>query len=100
MSFFQTFAYTAGTFYLVLYYQAVQGANALMAGLLSLPYSLGSALISTLASQYVQHTQRYREVIICGLGLSTLGFGLSLSFPLILAVAYRADAHSTFVQGL
>ncbi|KAG8964259.1 hypothetical protein FRC03_002026 [Tulasnella sp. 419] len=77
-SFFQTFSFTAGTFYLALYYQAVTGASAVKAGIMMFPYALGSALISIAAAQYISITQKYKHVVLAGLGTATLGFGLMI----------------------
>jgi len=108
-SFFQTFAYTAGTFYLSLFYQAVNGSSAIMAGIYVLPYTLGSALVSIIASRYIFYTGRYKDMVIGGLGLSTLGFGLMISmnehskqlvqelFPLIAGLGMGLLFRSPFV---
>jgi hypothetical protein len=49
-----------------------------MAGVFSLPYSLGSSLASMPAAWYVSMTirkNRRKEIMIVGLAISCLGFG-------------------------
>ncbi|KAG9011024.1 hypothetical protein FRB94_008997 [Tulasnella sp. JGI-2019a] len=74
-SFFQTFTFTAATFYLALFFQAVTGASAIEAGLLLLPFSLGSALISLFANWYMSRGQP-KNMVVIGLGVASLGVGL------------------------
>ncbi|KIJ45566.1 hypothetical protein M422DRAFT_59756 [Sphaerobolus stellatus SS14] len=83
ISFLHNVAFNAGTFYLALYYQAVLGVEPLICGVLMLPYSLGSALASIPVAQYNDYlfkkrndTFCYKSVIILGLAISTIGFGL------------------------
>ncbi|KAG8953308.1 hypothetical protein FRC04_002718 [Tulasnella sp. 424] len=77
-SFFQTFAFTAGTFYLALFFQAVTGASAIQAGFLLLPFSLGSALISLVANLYIRKKGDPKHMVILGFGISSLGYGLMI----------------------
>lgn len=51
-----------------------------MAGIFVLPYTLGSAMVSVVASRYIFYTGRYKDMVVGGLGLSTLGFGELYSF--------------------
>lgn len=99
ITFFHNVAFNAGTFYLALFFQAVLGIGPLLCGVLMLPYSLGSALASipvALFNDYyskkTKDTRCYKIVVIVGLGLSTLGFGLltmlSNKSPLILKEIY------------
>lgn len=101
-SFFQTFAFNAATYYLALFFQvcptlsltrhpslpyrhatqAVSGATAIQAGLLLLPFSLGSALISLVANMYISNKGEPKHMVILGFGISALGFGAwSLTHP-------------------
>lgn len=82
-SFFQTFAFTAGTFYLALFFQAVTGATAIQAGFLLLPFSLGSALISLVANLYIRKKGDPKHMVILGFGISSLGYGELHSAPQI-----------------
>ncbi|KZT19400.1 MFS general substrate transporter [Neolentinus lepideus HHB14362 ss-1] len=83
VTFLHQFAFNAGTFYLALYFQAVNGATPVGAGLLVLPYSLGSSLISMPAAWFIGYRQSrchnmsgQKWVICLGLAVSTLGFGI------------------------
>lgn len=76
-SFFQAFTFTAATFYLALFFQAVTGASAIQAGLYLLPFSLGSAVISLVANWYMGIGQP-KHLVILGLGVASLGFGASV----------------------
>ncbi|TFK57496.1 MFS general substrate transporter [Heliocybe sulcata] len=83
ITFLHQFAFNAGTFYLALYFQAVNGATPVGAGLLMLPYSLGSSLISMPAAWFIgyrqtrfHNTNGQKWVICLGLAVSTLGFGV------------------------
>ncbi|KAH8120585.1 MFS general substrate transporter [Phellopilus nigrolimitatus] len=85
ISFLHNFAFNAGTFFLALYYQAVNGSSALEAGMRMLPYSLGSSLASMPAAWFIAYRQRKTKttvgqklVIILGLAIATLGFGLMI----------------------
>ncbi|QRV86340.1 major facilitator superfamily transporter [Ceratobasidium sp. AG-Ba] len=75
-SFFQTMAFNAGTFYLALYYQAVHGSSALLAGLELLPYTLGSSLVSLIGFYVTEKTKAHNAVIRVGLAIMATGFGL------------------------
>ena len=95
-SFLHNVAFTNGTFFLALYFQvqnhfhrvvmseltvfqAVHGASPLMAGVFSLPYSLGSSLASMPAAWYISsmtsRENRRKEIMSVGLAISSLGFG-------------------------
>ncbi|THH09862.1 hypothetical protein EW145_g1715 [Phellinidium pouzarii] len=81
ISFLHNFAFNAGTFFLALYYQAVNGSNALEAGMRMLPYSLGSSIASIPAAWFIAHRQRKTKttagqklVISLGLAIAILGF--------------------------
>ncbi|KAG9104627.1 hypothetical protein FRC06_000773 [Ceratobasidium sp. 370] len=75
-SFFQTMSFNAGTFYLALYYQAVHGSSALLAGLELLPYTLGSSLVSLIGFYVTEKTKAHNAIIRVGLAIMATGFGL------------------------
>ncbi|EPS99097.1 hypothetical protein FOMPIDRAFT_125760 [Fomitopsis schrenkii] len=84
--FLHNFAFNAGTFYLALFFQAVDGLSPLQAGIRMLPYSLGSSLASMPAAWFIGYWQNRRQdlvaqkiIISTGLALSTIGFGLMIS---------------------
>ncbi|CCM01633.1 uncharacterized protein FIBRA_03694 [Fibroporia radiculosa] len=81
--FLHNFAFNAGTYYLALFFQAVDGLPPLQAGIKMLPYSLGSSLASMPSAWFIGYWQKrhpdtsgQKLVIGVGLAISTLGFGL------------------------
>ncbi|TRM60147.1 major facilitator superfamily domain-containing protein [Schizophyllum amplum] len=85
VTFLHNVAFNAGTFYLALYYQVVNGMTPLQAGVRMLPYSLGSSLASMPPTWFISAWQKRRQdtlpqnvVIWIGLGLATIGFGLMI----------------------
>ncbi|KZT06339.1 amino acid permease ScVBA-like protein [Laetiporus sulphureus 93-53] len=81
--FLHNFAFNAGTYYLALFYQAVDGLTPLQAGVKMLPYSLGASLASMPAAWFIGYWQdRHpdisgQKITIClGLSISAAGFGL------------------------
>ncbi|KAF5311769.1 hypothetical protein D9619_003385 [Psilocybe cf. subviscida] len=83
ISFFHNFAFTAGTFYLALFYQAANGDTPLASGMKLLPYSLGSSLASMPTAWFIAYWERrthntsgQNKAISMGLLVSTLGFAL------------------------
>jgi hypothetical protein len=96
VTFLHNFAFTSGTFYLALYFQAVNGMTPLQAGVQMLPYSLGSSLASVPAAWFIGFWQERKHdtsgqkwTIISGLLISTLGFSLLITLK---------DASSHFAQ--
>ena len=98
--FLLTFAFNAGTFYLAVYFQvmlitrtpaihscaifqAVLGVSPLHAGLLILPYSLGSSAVSVPAAVTIDYIQKKLQkttlgakvAFTLGLAIACLGFG-------------------------
>jgi len=115
ITFLHNFAFNAGTFYLALYYQAVNGSTPFDAGLKMLPYSLGSSLASMPAAWFINtwqfktgDTAGQNLVTSLGLLLSTLGFGLlvllnetaktyaQILFPLIAGVGIGMLFHAPY----
>lgn len=83
VTFLHNFAFNSGTFYLALYFQAVNGSTPLHAGIQMLPYSLGSSLASVPAAWLIGYVQTktgdtagQKWIIVFGLVVSTVGFGL------------------------
>ncbi|CAG8180136.1 unnamed protein product [Penicillium salamii] len=66
----------AGSYYLPLYFQAVLLATPLWSGVYLLPMVLSLAISSIGTGFIIKGTGRYREIIIAGLVLFTLGYGL------------------------
>ncbi|KAI0768563.1 amino acid permease ScVBA-like protein [Trametes elegans] len=114
-TFLHNFAFNAGTFYLALYFQAVNGLSPLQAGITMLPYSLGSSLASMPTAWLIGYWSRRRcdtacqKYLICaGLALSSVGFGVMMlmsehssraqqvSFPLIAGVGLGMLFHAPY----
>ncbi|KAL4069436.1 major facilitator superfamily domain-containing protein [Scleroderma citrinum] len=83
VTFLHNLAFNSGTFYLALYFQAVNGSTPLDAGIQMLPYSLGSSLASVPAAWFIGYLQTktgdttgQKWIITVGLLISTIGFGL------------------------
>jgi hypothetical protein len=60
------------------YFQAVKGFSALMAGVALLPYIFICCILSTFIGRFVSATGRYNEVIRLGFALTVLGTGLCI----------------------
>ncbi|GLB36438.1 putative major facilitator superfamily protein [Lyophyllum shimeji] len=115
VTFLHNLAFTAGTFYLALYYQAANGSTPLEAGIKLLPYALGSSLASIPAAWFIGYWQRLTRttggqklIISIGLLIATLGFGLLVlldehaslaaqaSFPLIAGIGLGMLFHAPY----
>ncbi|KAF8845336.1 MFS general substrate transporter [Paxillus ammoniavirescens] len=115
ITFFHNLAFNAGTFYLALYFQAVNGSTPLEAGIQMLPYSLGSSIASMPAAWLIGYWQKktrdttgQKWVITTGLFISTIGFGLlallnehsahilQAIFPLIAGVGIGSLFHAPY----
>jgi hypothetical protein len=82
ISILHNFAFTAGTYYIPLYYQALHGTSPLVAGMQVLPFSLGAALATIPTAWFISWRPGYqwidRTLKICialGLALSAVGYG-------------------------
>ncbi|OJT04785.1 hypothetical protein TRAPUB_4579, partial [Trametes pubescens] len=114
-TFLHNFAFNAGTFYLALYFQAVDGLSPIQAGITMLPYSLGSSLASMPAAWLIGYWSQRRndtacqKYLICaGLAISSVGFGLMMLmsersthleqtlFPLIAGVGLGMLFHAPY----
>ncbi|KAG0703136.1 major facilitator superfamily domain-containing protein [Suillus ampliporus] len=115
VTFLHNFAFNAGTFYLALYFQAVNGMTPLQAGVQMLPYSLGSSLASMPAAWFIGFWQKRKNdtsgqkwTIVGGLVVSTLGFSLLITlndassrvtqicFPLIAGIGIGLLFHAPY----
>jgi hypothetical protein len=82
VSILHNFTFNAGTYFIPVYYQAVDGASPLMAGMRVLPFSLGSALASVPTAQFISFRtgpawidQSLKISICLGMALATIGYG-------------------------
>ncbi|KAI0735458.1 amino acid permease ScVBA-like protein [Earliella scabrosa] len=115
VTFLHNFAFNAGTFYLALYLQAVNGLSPFEAGIAMLPYSLGSSLASMPTAWLIGYWAKRRsdtacqKYLICaGLAISSVGFGLmmlmadhsprstQILFPLIAGVGLGMLFHAPY----
>ncbi|PUU82519.1 major facilitator superfamily domain-containing protein [Tuber borchii] len=76
VGFFHGFIFIAGCYFLPLYFQAVRGATALMAGVYVLPYVMVLSGFSALGGVVIAKTGRYQEVVWAAVAAMTLGAGL------------------------
>ncbi|CAI7577802.1 unnamed protein product [Penicillium glandicola] len=70
------FVFIAATYYLPLYFQTVLQSNPIMSGVYVLPLVLSLALGSAATGVVMKKTGRFRELIIGGMFMMALGFGL------------------------
>ena len=75
--FLHAVVFTPETYYLPLYFQAVDGASALMSGVQLLPLSLMTAITATISGFIIAKTQDYRWIMWICWAVLTLG-----TFPL------------------
>lgn len=76
MSFFHSFAFMSGSYWLPLYFQGVLGASSLMSGVYLLPFVAALSLVSTTAGIFIMKTGKYKMLITVSFAIATLGFGL------------------------
>ncbi|KAH6960601.1 hypothetical protein HG530_004252 [Fusarium avenaceum] len=76
VGFTHAFVFMSGSYWLPLYYQGVLGASSLLSGVYLLPYVLSLSFISAGAGVYIKKTGKYKLVIVSGLMVMALGFGL------------------------
>ncbi|KAF5001583.1 hypothetical protein FGRMN_889 [Fusarium graminum] len=76
VGFTHAFVFISGSYWLPLYYQGVLGASSLLSGVYLLPYVLSLSFVSAGAGVYIKKTGNYKLVIIAGLIVTVLGFGL------------------------
>jgi MFS family permease len=70
------FTFIAATYYLPLYFQTVLQASPILSGVYVLPLVLSLAVGSMITGAVMKKTGRFREMIIGGMTLMALGFGL------------------------
>ncbi|PWW78843.1 MFS general substrate transporter [Tuber magnatum] len=76
VGFLHGFIFIAGCYFIPLYFQAVRGATALMAGVHVLPYVMALSVVSAISGLIIARTGRYQEVIWAAVTMMTLGAGL------------------------
>ncbi|KAG8857156.1 hypothetical protein FRB91_011701 [Serendipita sp. 411] len=115
ISILHNFAFTAGTYYIPLYYQALHGTSPLVAGMQVLPFSLGAALITIPTAWFISWREGQQWIdktlkisIALGLTFSTVGYGLMITlnersgiaiqevYPLIAGVGIGMLFHTPF----
>jgi len=82
ISILHNFAFNAGTYFIPVYYQAVNGDSPFRAGMRVLPFSLGSALASVPVAQFINFRtgtawidRSLKISISLGMTLATIGYG-------------------------
>ena len=82
ISILHNFAFNAGTYFIPVYYQAVDGDTPFRAGMRVLPFSLGSALASVPVAQFISFRtgpawidRSLKISISVGMALATIGYG-------------------------
>ncbi|KAL9093355.1 MAG: hypothetical protein Q9165_004096 [Trypethelium subeluteriae] len=70
------FAFVAVAYFLPFYFQTGLGASAIDSAVWVLPYALVVAALSIITGMSIRKTGHYLELIVGGMGLATLGFGL------------------------
>ncbi|KAJ1953168.1 hypothetical protein EC988_003146 [Linderina pennispora] len=76
MSLFTGGALLGPTFYIPIYFNVVDNASAIIAGVHLMPFMLGTNIFAILCSYITSWTGRYREQMWVGGTISTLGLGL------------------------
>ncbi|KAJ5970683.1 Major facilitator superfamily domain general substrate transporter [Penicillium vulpinum] len=69
-------AFISATYYLPLYFQTVLQSTPILSGVYALPLVLSLAIGSITTGIVMKKTGRYREMIIAGMSMMALGFGL------------------------
>lgn len=98
ISILHNFAFTVGTYYIPLLYQALHGTSPLVAGMQVLPFSLGAALATVPTARFISWKPGHSWVngtlqisISLGLALASVGYGtFSFSPP-----CYVSSSHSS-----
>ncbi|RAH60740.1 MFS drug transporter [Aspergillus piperis CBS 112811] len=76
LCFCHSMVFISGSYYLPLYFQTVLLASPIMSGVYVLPTVLSLSIFSAATGFVIKKTGRYRELIISGFALMTLGYGL------------------------
>ena len=74
--FCHAYVFTAGTYYLPLYFQAVLGATPFLSGVYILPFGIALSVVSAITGILIKKTGLYLPWIWSGMLLMTVGFGL------------------------
>jgi hypothetical protein len=59
-------------------YNAVLGSSPIMAGVRTMPYSVGAAVVSVAGGYIISYTGRYKEIMVASFAIFTLGQGLMI----------------------
>ncbi|KAF4504354.1 hypothetical protein G6O67_008512 [Ophiocordyceps sinensis] len=76
IAFTHAFTFMSGSYWLPLYFQAVLGASSLLSGVYLLPFVLSLSLSSVATGVVIKKSGNYKLIIMAGLLVMTLGFGL------------------------
>lgn len=76
VAFTHAFTFMSGSYWLPLYFQAVMGASSLLSGVYLLPFVLSLSLSSVATGVVIKKSGNYKLIIMAGLFVMTLGFGL------------------------
>ena len=94
ISILHNFAFNAGTYFIPVYYQAVDGDTPFRAGMRVLPFSLGSALASVPVAQFISFRtgpawiDRSLKISIClGMALATIGYGMCICLTFKMSIS-------------
>jgi hypothetical protein len=86
ISILHNFAFTAGTYFIPLYYQALHGTSPLVAGMQVLPFSLGAALATIPTAWFISWRPGHDWInltlkisIASALALAAIGYGTLFS---------------------
>jgi hypothetical protein len=95
ISILHNFAFTAGTYFIPLYYQALHGTSPLIAGMQVLPFSLGAALATIPTARFIGLRPDHHWInlslkisIASALALSAIGYGALSSIFSTIASSY------------
>ena len=108
ISILHNFAFTAGTYFIPLYYQALHGTSPLVAGMQVLPFSLGAALATIPTARFISLRPGHQWIdlalkiaIVSALALSAIGYGTFKfryrNFPIYLPAHHLMALHFEFV---
>ncbi|KAF7549819.1 hypothetical protein G7Z17_g6139 [Cylindrodendrum hubeiense] len=79
LSFAHAFTFMSGSYWLPLYFQGVLGASSLLSGVYLLPFVLALSFVSAACGIFIKKTGMYKLVIVAGLIVTVLGFGLFIN---------------------
>ncbi|BFZ55989.1 multidrug transporter [Savitreella phatthalungensis] len=79
ITFLHAMAFFAGAFYVPVMFTVLRGSSATLAGIESIPFSIGGALTAIVAGLAINKTGRYKPVMLIGFAVMVLGFALMAS---------------------